>query len=188
MSLNVPDKDATAQKRKAAELLALDELSDQQIADAVGVTKRTITRWKHLPLVKQIIAEATKEIGEAIRAEGIREKQFRLAAQEERWRDLEALRKARGADPHISSFPGGATGFVAVDLKQVKHLAEPKEGEDGVPQWTQEYWTHAFDATLWNAYLSIERHIAQEMGQWTDKAELDMTSVVEFVGFDPEKL
>lgn len=45
----VPRKRFTRQQQRAAALLADDELTDQQIAAALGVHRATLARWKRQP-------------------------------------------------------------------------------------------------------------------------------------------
>jgi len=43
------DLPISSPKQRAAVLVAADELSDEQIAAAVGITRRTLTAWKRRP-------------------------------------------------------------------------------------------------------------------------------------------
>jgi hypothetical protein len=173
MSENVSLSELTPKQRLAVELIASDELSDLQIAEKLGVADRTLYRWKNLPQVQAAVIAAQEVIAEKLRLETIATKQFRIDAQVERWNALEAIRTARKADPQLSKFPGSSeSGFVTAELKLVKVV---DEAEDGGGISYREFWAHAFDASLWNAYLSVEKHIAQETGQWENKLAVEGT-------------
>jgi transposase len=44
-------------RETAAQLIAEDRKTDQQIAEIVGVSRRTVESWKHRPAIKKRIAE-----------------------------------------------------------------------------------------------------------------------------------
>lgn len=157
----------------AAVLLAEDELTDQEIADAVGVSRRSIGKWKSDPdfmaLVGnhkgQIIADALKlpsaKVHERVRnlnniAEGIL-KAFALRA--ERYAltadtPEEAARSIFGS----TTPPEAATGlFVA----RSKIAANGKTVTD-----------YELDTAGIKSLESVYMHIAKQLGQWTEKNEL----------------
>jgi hypothetical protein len=167
MQENASVSELTRRQRAAVELLVLDELSDEAIAQQIGVNPATLYRWKKLPDFEAAMRQARDEIIAALRLEGIANKQNRIDAQVERWNALEAIRRARMADPTLKQFPGSEeTGFVTAELKLVKVLTETDEGTEVS---YREFWQHGFDTGLWNAYLSVEKMTAQETGQWEDK-------------------
>jgi predicted DNA-binding protein (UPF0251 family) len=179
MSENVSDSQLTPKQLQAVQLLALDDLSDEQIAEQVGVRARTLYRWKHEPAVQAAISDAKQVIADAIRLEGIANKQNRITAQVERWNALEQIRQARAVDEQLTRFPGGETGFVTAELKLVKVIDETSD--DGTNVSYREFWVHGFDASLWNAYLSVEKMTAQETGQWEDKLNVNGSLKREYV-------
>lgn len=61
----------TKQKEDAAALVAADDLTDQAIADAVGVTKRSLERWKQFPEFSERVASLVEAWHTAVRNRGI---------------------------------------------------------------------------------------------------------------------
>lgn len=188
MQPNATEFQWTGKKVRAIELVAQDDLSDSEIAKDLGINKATLERWKRNPEFTEKVNEAKSARAAALRAEGIAIKQNRIDAAVARWNDLETLRAERAADDHIASFPGGKTGFVAVDLKLVKTIIETTANDpEGPMTSTREYWVHSFDNTLWTAYLNIEKQIAQETGQWEEKSTINGEVLVRrYVGVDPD--
>lgn len=162
------------------EFLLRDELSDDVIAAQLKINPRTLHRWKHEPDFADALAAGTQAIAAELRAEGIANKQNRIDAQVDRWNDLETIRQERANDPQIAKFPGGKTGFITAALKQVKHV-KPGDDETGEQVWMEEFWEHAFDAPLWNAYLAIEKHTGQETGDFQEKINLSGSLKREYI-------
>lgn len=61
----------TNQTEEAAELVARDDLTDQQIADRIGVTKRTLERWKRDLVFASRVRLLTAEFRVRVRERGI---------------------------------------------------------------------------------------------------------------------
>lgn len=82
-------------------------------------------------------------------------KKERIAALEQRHRELQDIIDSRAADPTMQAVPGGSTGLI-------KRTTITFEGRDG-PQSMDQF---VFDAELMAEMLSIEKKVAIEMGQW----------------------
>ena len=163
-------------------MLAHDELSDEVIAATLKINPITLYRWKKIPEFSAAIQTAVDEITASLRLQTIATKQFRIDAQAERWKDLETIRAKRKADPALSKFPGSPeTGFVTAELKLVKVVDETEDG-GGISY--REFWAHSFDSSLFNAYLAVEKQIAQETGQWEDKLSVEGTLKREYIIVD----
>jgi hypothetical protein len=176
--LNETEFTWTGPRRRAVELVAQDLLSDVEIAQELGIGKATLERWKKAPAFVEAVVEATEAAAEALRLEGIANKQNRIDGMVQRAFALQKIIKERGEDPHLSSFPGGSTGYVGADLKLIKVIDETATDDEGnrrTETGYKEFWVHFFDKTIWDAALSIEKQIAQETGQWEEKIDQSVT-------------
>lgn len=188
MTQNATQSALDPRRRQVAELLALGELSDEEIGERVGVSRATINRWKKRPEIRAFIAAASEAIGEAIRADGITKKQTRLDAYEAQHAQFEQIRRERAEDAakpesKLYGIPGATTGWIIGALKLVTH----KNERDG-SIWKEESWEYTVDTGLSREMNNLRKQVAQEVGDWTEKQEIDQTGVIEFVGIDPDKL
>jgi hypothetical protein len=161
-------------RRRAVELVAQDILTDVEIAKKLQTNKTTLERWKRHPAFAAAVEEAIAAEVAALKAEGIANKQNRIDEAKQRHDALKVITGERGADEHIGSFPGGKTGFVAASLKLIKIIDETVEDEHGNKHTEiryKEFWEHSFDKSLFDAFASLEKQIAQETGQWEEKIE-----------------
>jgi hypothetical protein len=151
-----PTRDSywTHRRQKAAQLVADDDLTDVQIAAALGRSKKWLEEQKQDDRFAQRVAE----IRDATRAEllehGIAVKALRMQQKDERWRLLQQVRQARAEDPESATIPGGKTGLVIVQFKAIG------AGRDQVV-----YREYAVDTATLAAELALEESAAKEMGE-----------------------
>jgi len=141
--------------RRAANLIAADELTDVEIAKKLGISRMTLHRWKkHSDFVAkvQILRERLGEVA-------ARYAVTRLAR---RLHDLDNLRSRllrvmaeRAADPDIAKGPGGATGLVIRVCKQI--------GRGEHAQLVEEFLV---DVALLREFRAVLKQAAIEVGQW----------------------
>lgn len=148
----------TKQREKAAKLAAEDALTNEQIADAVGITRHGLDLWKLQPEFQARVAEIVTAYADAIRDEGIANVKNRVAAQNDRWDRMKAVIEARAIE--LAAVPGGNTGLLVHTYK----MAGGKE-----PVVMDEY---AVDTGLLAELRAHEKQAAQELGQWTEKQEV----------------
>jgi hypothetical protein len=170
----------TLKQQTAVDLLVRDDVSDEAIAGQLGINPVTLYRWKKRPEFIVAMDAARRDLANKLRIETIATKQFRIDAQVKRWQDLEAIRTARKADKDLEKFPGSETGFVNAELKLVKVVDTTEDG--GISY--REFWAHSFDRPLFDAYLAVEKHIAQETGQWENKLAVEGTLKREYIIID----
>jgi hypothetical protein len=194
MRQNATEKPLTAKQRKAAVHLALDELSDEQIAERLGIHRATLDRWKDLPALKYLMREEADKIALALRSEGITNKANRLQMYRDHSDQFEQIRQERAKDAetveskmNLYGVPGATTGWIVGSLKLVKHITSG-DGDDDQRVWMEESWEYSVDTAMSREINNIRKQVAQETGQWTEKAEIDLTTAVEFVGLDPDSL
>src|SRR6185312_14659207 len=85
----------TAQRERAALFVAADEITDEEIARNVGVTKRTLERWKQVPEFRERVNELVEAFRARVREHGIAQLERRVARQNETWNSQQRIIKAR---------------------------------------------------------------------------------------------
>lgn len=153
----------TEQRERAAEMLAEDRLSDEQIATALGLERTILWRWRQHPDFKARVQEHITAQREAIMRDGIADRVQRVAALNDRWQRMQRIIEARAAEEipehlaHIyGTMPGYETGLL---VRQFKHVADSLVVELAV------------DTGLLREMREHEKQTAQELGQWTEKRE-----------------
>jgi hypothetical protein len=166
----------------AAQLLAEGKLTDDQIAETVGVSAQTIRNWQAAPEFAGRVEDLVSEFARKARRRGLAILERRVAALNDRWFRLQQIIEERAADPALAGVPGGSTGLIVRQVKAVKVWeaeAADTDLSDCVPtkqsQLVEEF---AVDTGLLNELRQHEKQAAQELGQWTEKRE---------IGGDPDK-
>jgi len=93
-------------------LVAEDELSDEAIAERVGVTKQTLENWKRRPEFRAVVDGHKAKWAAELEQEGIANRQNRINAANERWHLMQQVIAERAADPTMTA-PGSGTGLLA---------------------------------------------------------------------------
>lgn len=148
----------TTQREKAAKLAAEDVLSNEQIASAIGVTRRAIDYWRIAPEFQTRVTEIVAAYADAIKDAGIANLQNRVAGYNDRWDRMHRVIEARAVE--LAAVPGGETGLLVHTYK----MAGGRE-----PIVMDEY---AVDTGLLAEMRATEKQAAQELGQWTEKQEV----------------
>lgn len=145
----------TKRNTMAAQLLAEDRLTDDEIAEQVGVSRRQLARWKEWPEFAARIDSLVEEWREKVRKRGIADKSRRIAALDDRWKRMQQVIAERAADPDMQDVPGGKTGLL---VKQYKSVGR---GDDS--RTVEEY---AVDTGLLREMREAEAQVSKELGQW----------------------
>jgi len=162
---------------RALALVAEDDLTDEQIANKVGIDRATLHRWKQDPNFKADVADAVEQYRQEILTQGIANRVKRVAALDDRWNKLQQIITERGESDEFADAPGGTTGLL---VKQVKSV-----GAGLMSQIVEEY---AVDTGLLAELRNHEKQAAQELGQWTDKvAPTDPSGQNEYVGLSADE-
>jgi hypothetical protein len=82
MSQNVPVFRLSARRVQAAQLVAEDRLSDEQIGAKVGITRRQLSRWKRQTAFTDLVTEIAERLAAEIRGKGLVELSNRVDAQD----------------------------------------------------------------------------------------------------------
>jgi Helix-turn-helix of insertion element transposase len=157
---------------EAAQLLALAELTKTEIAGKVGIARSTLWEWSRNPDFAARVESHLEEIRAEIRRRGIGVIERRVASLDDRWKRLQRIMQERGESPEMKDVPGGRTGLLVRNVKSIG------AGEDA--QVVEEF---KVDTGLLAELREHERQAAQELGQWTSKA--DVTSKGEAIADGP---
>lgn len=110
MYKKIPDREE--RQAHAAILLAEDELSDSEIAQRCGITRRTLMRWKKQSSIQQKIDEQLRLSKQESEGQMIVERQLRIAGMEARLYEIADIIRERAHSPEMKGVPGGDTGLV----------------------------------------------------------------------------
>ena len=169
----------TPQRTRAAELVADDHLSDEEIIAELGVADRkTLWRWRqHTEFVAR---EAERRAAQrlAIEAKGLADRDNRLRGYQDRYDRLQRTLDARAADPTMADVPGGDTGVLVREVKFVKvfEVAVGDDGEERGPAVPMKQYRQVEVFTVDTGLLKEMDHLAkqaaEDLGQWVTKGEL----------------
>ncbi len=187
----------TGQREEAALLVAQDELSNEEIAARLRVSRQSLQTWKTTLEFAARVRELVTAMAEAVKGQGIAERQNRVAALNDRWEKLQGVIAARAKD--MESVPGGDTGLLVREVKLVKvYLVMPEpEGGEATPEAEElasgrravQVAEYAVDVGLLKELREHEKQAAIELGQWEEKHEHSGEVLVrEYVGVDIEQV
>lgn len=142
-----------SKKENAARLIAVGELTNEEVAESVGIGVATLYRWKDYQEFQERVTETTAALREAALKQEIGDLAKRMRRYNKRWQQIDELITARGTDPKNQTVSGGKTGLMARDMK----------GET-------EVWK--FDAALLKEERELAKQSAIELGQWQEKTDL----------------
>lgn len=166
----------TERRLRAAYLVALGDLTTEQIAGVLHICPTTLADWRAHPDFKAQAAKALDEIRAEILTESIAVKAERVRhAQQLHGRMLQVI-SDRATDPAATG-PGAHSGLLVRSLKML--------GSGQEAQVIEEY---TFDANLSKEIREWQKYAAQEMGDWTERK--DVTSggerIQAFVTISPD--
>lgn len=146
---------------KAAELLAENELSLNEVAQSVGVMRGSLWAWRQHPQFAEAVAERASEIVTAMYKHYIAKKHKRIAALDRLHKKALDVIDQRAKDPMLALFPGGNTGLLVRTEKQM-----------GIGRNATTIVEAQFDRALVAEIRAIQEQAARELGQWVEKAEV----------------
>jgi hypothetical protein len=145
-------------REDAAKLLAEDEITDEEIASGIGVSRQTLYNWKANPEFAARIDQHREASRKAILTRGLAVRERRVAALNDRWRRMQRVIRERAVSPQMQEVPGGPTGLMVHTVKGVG------KGDD-----FQLIDLYEVDTGLLKELREHEKQAAQELGQWTEK-------------------
>jgi len=159
----------SGKRERAAILLAEDQLSDQQIADSLGVSRQSIVRWKKNPRFAERVAELGAIMCEQALKHGIARRETRVSVQHEMQSKLLTVIAELAKDAELQGVPGGKTGLVC---KTVKGIGK---GDDF--RVVEVFET---DTPTVKALLALHEQAAKEMGQIVERHEVAEVNPYQF--------
>ena len=176
-------------RAQAALLLAQKQQTDEEIALAVGLKDRTaLWRWKQHPDFAARVVAHEEELLAAIKAQGIANRQNRIAGYTDRYRRWEQVIASRAADPTMAAVPGGTTGLLTREIKFVvvyesKRLDRERPDGEGAhdteapaaifpAKYKEPVEVYTVDTGTLRELRAVAQQAAQDLGQWTEKKEL----------------
>jgi hypothetical protein len=172
---------------KAAQRLADGRMTDERIAQEAGVSRMTLYTWQKDPDFAARIEQHTQTLHARLVKRGAADKQKRINGQVERLQLYWDLLAARAGDGQAALKAAGTPDEAARALRALFGKGELPPGvETGLLTKTykqigkvlQEEW--AVDTGLLAEMRALEKQIAQELGEWTDKK--DITSGGQTIG------
>ena len=143
-------------RETAASLLAIGELTNDEIAERLDIGIATLYRWKNYQEFKDHVLKLRAALREEVLYNEIADIVHRVRRYNKRWKQIDRLIDAR-AKQH-SNIPGGDTGLLVRDIKG-----------------RAEHDVYFFDAALIREERELAKQTAQDLGQWTEKHEHDFS-------------
>ncbi len=169
----------TKRREQAALLVAQDELTDEGIAAAVGVTRQALAKWKRRPEFAERVAATVEELRQAILARGIADKVERIRRLDDLAGRLQRVMVERAADPTMRDVPGGGTGLLVRQAKLVKVYSSDREPGAGDDEGETLYsakrdvivYEYPVDTGLTRELREAMKQAAVEKGEWAERHE-----------------
>jgi hypothetical protein len=148
---------------QAAQFIAEGRLTTKKIAEHLAIGRTTLFRWRREPDFALRVDEIRKTIATDFDDLELASKKGRARFQAEVHERLWRIADARAVDPTMKTIPGGETGFMVLEYKQIggKGLIEAK-----------------LDVGLIREIRATEDQISKELGQLTEKTEINITGAV----------
>lgn len=154
-------KKLTVRQEQAALHVALDQLSDREIAAQAGITEEGLRKWKKRPEFAGRVVELRAAFARAVEGLCIADRQARVRTLQDLVDRMTRVVEGRAED--LAEAPGGSSGLLVRQYKQV-----------GKDDYREEY---PFDAALVREMRATLQQAAQELGQWTTKSELKVSDL-----------
>src|SRR6266446_4822917 len=162
-------QNGTKKREKAAQLIAQDHLSDEKIAAEVGISRRTLARWKAEQKFIARVEQITTVYADSVLRHGLPRKTRRLAVLNDLHEKMLQVITDRASDPELAEVPGGKTGLVTKTLKGIG------KGDD-----FQVVEVYQVDTGTIGKICDVQKQAAEELGQWVKRSEtVDLNQLFE---------
>lgn len=145
---------------EAIRLVAEGELNQREIAEAIGVTRRTIERWVASRSFMEKVKAIVDEYNEKAMKKGIARRERRITVLNDLHEKSLTVIKERAEDPELQNIPGGKTGLITKMLKGIG------KGED-----FQVVEVYEVDTGIMKEIRAIQEQVTEELGQKVTKHE-----------------
>lgn len=161
MSQNVSNFEWNAQRYKAAQLLAEGRLTDEEIAEQLAITRRTLARWKTQIAFIDYIYECIRTTRDELLKRGVRERQNRLDQIDNVVSKINRVITARAelyAPDAMARAQGADTGLV---VRREKVIGNGDNARDVVE--------YEVDVATLRELREQLKQAAIEVGEWAEK-------------------
>lgn len=158
----------TKNRVEAAVLVADDDLSNDEIARACGISAKTLTMWKRHPEFAARVGQIVTDLQEHARKRGLARLDKRQTTAFDRHRRMVDLILARAGDIGNEA-AGGETGLVVRQYRSI-----------GTGPNARQVTEYVFDAALMRELRELEKQIAQDAGQWSEKRQVEHSGGLTF--------
>lgn len=142
-------------------MVAEDRRPDWKIAELLGISESTLTKWKRDKVFAARVAEITKEFSDRSLKYALARRERRLQVLSDMHERILTVIDERAVDESMSKAAGWKTGILVRTFKSIG---------SGVSAYkVSEY---AVDVPLLRELRAIQEQIARELGQWTEKREV----------------
>ena len=148
----MPDFEWTKQSEEVAQLVAVGELSDAQIAGRVGLCRTTVWHWRRNPEFAARVDGLVDDFRKVLRLRALSRLERRVDRLNRDWLKLQRIIAERAEDPDMQDVPGGSTGLLVKTQKAIGN------GEN--VRFVNEY---AVDLGTLRELREIEKQAAQEL-------------------------
>lgn len=157
-------------KHDAAQLLAEGELTVVEVAEQVGVERKTVYAWKKRSEFAERVRELAAELGDIALRRAVANRSRRVAWLDNRLQKMRRVIDDRALDPDLQTVPGGPTGLLVRTVKMI--------GSGDAAERVEEY---EVDTALLKEMREHEKQAAQELGQWIEKQQVEGGLTLEIV-------
>lgn len=186
------DTDFVRSKKRdlAARLCAEDLISRDGIAEQCNISRATLQRWLRVPVFNEWIEEHRTAQLQAVKDEGISNKQNRIRILAENTERLQRVIAERANDPLMADVPGGRTGVLVAEPMIIKlydagHPAEEDDDSiDGPIKSTRTsrvVYKFSVDTGTLKELRGTLQQAAQELGEWVEKGEQQIEASESFL-------
>ena len=153
-----------AKYEQAAQWVSEDRLTDEQIAEKAGVTRKCLHQWKRRKAFAARVEELTAIWTERALKYGLARRERRVAVLCAMHDKLLTIIDERGQDAAMQAVPGGKTGLVCKTLKGIG------KGED-----FQVVEVFEPDTAILKELRGLQEQISKELGQHVERSAVDIT-------------
>lgn len=155
----------TVQTERAAQLLADGKLTLGEIAEELDIDPKTLWNWRKESEFAARVEELLEAFRQEVRRRGIAVRERRLQVLDDTWDRLQRVIQERADDPTHANVPGWKTGLLVHNVKSVG-------GGDNATVVD----LYEIDTGLLRELREHKKQAAQELGQWTEKHEVEQTT------------
>jgi hypothetical protein len=166
-------KITTKQREMAAQMVAEDEYPDAGIASRVGISERTLERWKLQPAFRERVARLVHVYAERALKHGLARQERRLSVLNDLHGKLLQIIRERSEDGELEGVPGAATGLICKTVKGI--------GKGGDYQVVDVY---EVDNPTVREIRALQEQAAEEVGQRVTRLSADVTAAITHVSLE----